>query len=334
MAVDFDTFWENVSDLYDDIENAAIGAGHDLDSATSALKFSNHYAPTDLLADASTIEPPSTVQIGPKPDITIPEFDDSGLVDIDPIDLIMSTRYDSEFLEYLEQDCRSILEGNIPGFTQETAQSLFQWREEQDQRDLQIALHEADTAFGVRRGFPIPPDSVSYKKNEIFRTYNITQLDRTRETVVLLAERLTDMTKTALATGVNIEDIRGRLTTVVLDSYWRKYQAMADVYRAQIAGIVAEFEGEIKYLAIELEEGKLKTGNELEFQKQIWTKANDFKRIKATMVSEAYRQAVANNATLTQNFKQYGDFWSSLYSSVSQSAAGLFVKTEATEAPV
>jgi hypothetical protein len=203
---------------------------------------------------------------------------------------------------------------------------LFAWRTERDQEDLSLDLAEATIQFGTRRGFPIPPDAVAHKQNSIFRRHSDTQTDRTRETTALLAERLTDAVKHAMNVGVNVEDVRARMTAVVSEMLVAKIRAQVDVYQATITGLVAEFEGDIKLILAEADVAKANGLTNIQYQDMIVRKTLGLRSVKLGIINNEYRETEATNSLSAAAAGQVMKSWSEIYGS-----AALGVQTMATE---
>lgn len=317
----------------DDLKQIRDGAKQSLDDAQTSVDRIVDGALNDFTGDSGTYadfysgNPPIPIQMpSPTPELVIPEFDDSWLNEFDPYEVLETARYDSEFLEDLEQNCRSVFAGTIPGFTYGSVVSLFQWREEQDQRDMQLEMDQASVEFGARRGFPIPADAETYKKNEIMRRYSHTQFDRTRENTTLLANTLIDAYKNAMDSGIRIEDIRSRMVTAVMDALVARIRAEVDVYQATIAGLVADFEGEIKLIQTEAEIARTNGILDNQYYDNIIRKTLGLRNIKLGIINREYDEVNVQNQLKVSSAEVLMKAWSDIYGS-----AALGVQTSAEE---
>jgi hypothetical protein len=277
-------------------------------------------------ADFDIGNAPSHATAGTVDPLDIPAFDESTLNDFDPYTLFQSDLYDSEFLEDLEQNCRSIFAGVIPGFTYGAVEALFSWRNERDQRDLQIELDEAQVQFGAKRGFPIPADAQAHKQNEIFRRFADVQTDRTREATTLQADKLIDAFKHAMSTGVQIEEIRSRMYTAIADALLGKIRAQVDVYQANLAALVAEFEGEIRLVMTEADVAKANGLLDAQYADNIIRKTLGLRNIKLGIINREYDEVNSENTLKANSAMAVMNAWGNIYST-----AALGTQTNAVE---
>jgi len=320
-------------DYVQDLQSIRNDAKASLDDAQSAVDrivdgaLNDFTGASDTYADFSIGNAPIETQMPtPEPELVIPPFDQSWLNDFDPYEIIQTGRYDSEFLEDLEQNCRSVFAGTIPGFTYGSVVALFQWREEQDQRDMQLEMDQASIEFGARRGFPIPADAETYKKNEILRRYSNQQNDRTRESTTLLANALIDAYKDAMDSGIKIEDIRSRQFTAILNALIERIRAQVDVYQATIQGLVAEFQGEIDLIKIEAEVARSNGALNAAYADNTIRKTLGLRNIKLGIINREYDEVNVTNGLKVNSANALMNAWADIYGS-----AALGVQTSANE---
>jgi hypothetical protein len=280
-----------------------------------------------IFADFDIGPPPVLITFPtPVPELIIPPFDESILNDFDPYTIFQTNLYDSEFLEDLEQQCRSIFAGSVPGFTYANVESLFSWRNERDQRDLQIALDEAAVQFGAKRGFPIPADAQVHKQNEILRRFADVQTDRTREGVTLQADKLIDAYKHALSIGVNIEEIRSKMNMAIMDGLLGKINAQVEVYKASLAGLVANFEGQIKLIITEADIAKTNGILTAQYASNTIQKTLGLRGLWFGVAKQEYQEVGTENTLKTNGAMAVMKAWSDIYGT-----AALGTQTNATE---
>lgn len=273
-------------------QNLANGYAQQLSAAVSSDYYQGIVDDLEWKSeDNDDLQRPAEYGVGVIDDLVIPGFDASFLNDWDPVNNVLMVRYDSDFLETLEQGCRGILAGNIPGFTESAAVALYGYREERDRQDLSLALEEADVTFGARRGFPIPPDAVAFHKQPILRRFADAKTDAAREKTATLAERLTDMVKAAMANGVQIENLRSDVITKMSNLYLEKIRAQVLVYETNTRALVAAFEGKIAEARIKIENNQANVANygqwqslierNWEFQKEVNLKTTELRMNQA-----------------------------------------------------
>lgn len=326
---------------FDDTVNDLIairdGAKESLDQAEEQMDeiingmffFDDFDGSKEVYKDFNIGLPPEDVVMPvPKPELVIPNFDDSYLKDFDPYTIFETNLYDSEFLEDLEQNCRAIFAGSIPGFTRASVEALFMWRQEQDQRDLQVELDESVVQFGTRRGFPIPPDHVAHKQNEIFRRYSYQQNDRTRETTTVQAQALVEAFKTAMASGIDIEEIRSKMNTAILDGVLGKLNAQVAAFQATVAGLVATFEGEIKLIITEAEIAKTNGLLDEGYRRSLIEKSLGLRKLRMDIVNREYDEVRDQSKIRADAAEQIAASWSRIYGAAATGVQAMTTKAE------
>jgi len=325
-------FADSVADLEairDDAKASLETAEAQLDEIINGMFFFDDY---DGAAEvyrwfASGTEPEAIEVTGPRPELVIPNFDSSYLDDFDPYTIFQTAAYDSEFLEDMEQNCRQIFAGNIPGFTQASVEALFQWRQEQDQRDLQVELDEAVVQFNTRRGFPIPVDHTAHKQNEILRRYSYQQNDRTRETTTVQAEALIKAFEVAMASGINIEEIRAKMYTAIMDGVVAKLRAQVEVYQATVAGLVAEFEGQIRLIAMDVDVAKTNGELNIAYWRSIIQKVLGLKQNQLGIVNREYDEVRDQSQIRANAAETIAKNWGDIYSTAATNVQSIATET-------
>lgn len=302
-----------------------------LASAISESFYDSITAGLNWDIDADTIQRPTEFGVPAIDDMVIPTFDDSALRDWDPIDYLLRTSYDSEFLEDLEQNCRSIFAGTIPGFTDVSAAALYNYREERDVRDLALGLEQATVQFAAKRGFPIPPDALGYKQNEILRRFADARADATRDKTATLADKLMDAFKHAMSVGVQVESLRADVMTKMSNMYLDKIKAQVAVYDTNMRAIIAAFEGKISEARLRVQNNQANVGNFQAWQALVeasWSRQKDL-QLRATQLR--MEQATNEITSRVQAMEKVMHYYTTAITSIATAAQALDIRNTSVE---
>jgi len=171
------------------------------------------------------------------------EYDLSGF---DP-NLYKQAVYMSPFFQFLEPMLVDFVENGGLAAGQDVQDAMFEQLRDRDLRALNDSLYQADK-IGGRTGFPLPTSMLLASRNELIGKYQDLQADRSKEILVVIADRTQETVKMGVESGITMEKIQSDFSLGFAKLYIDMSLATITAYKTETDAFIAEFEGNLKAL--------------------------------------------------------------------------------------
>jgi len=230
------------ADAADEIRNDALDYVEELEDFATSRFTSYGFA---------SLHPPQLVRVAPAPGVEeLPPLKTSSLdYDLSGFDpnLYKQEVYLSPFFDFLEPKLVDFIENGGMAVGQDVQDAMFDQMRERDSRALNDGLDRADKIAG-RTGFPVPTSMLTAARNELIGKYQDLQADRSKEILVIVADRTQETIKMAVESGITMEKIQSDFSLGFANLYMNMSLAVITAYKTETEAFIAEFEGNLKAL--------------------------------------------------------------------------------------
>jgi hypothetical protein len=172
--------------------------------------------------------------------------------------------YNPELFTDLENQVMAILTSGGQDIAPAVQDAVFNQGHERLMQTTRDSLDLTGARTGSK-GCRYPNSMTKAQQNEIILTFTWQRSDLSREIVRTMADLAAKNLQAALAAGVSIEQAKADIALKVFTTLLEAQRLVVEKFRAETEAYLAEFEGHIKAITLELEAEKLDQSIELEY---------------------------------------------------------------------